>query len=139
MNKARYNEYIKSDVWRQVAGAAIERAGRRCQRCGATHDLSVHHLTYERLGHELPSDLEVLCSVCHNKADIIRESKARSRQDQARFEAWAEKVYGYDWYMREFEARERFDELHGSESSEYDEDDEEEDYDEDDIRLFWCR
>lgn len=37
----------------------------RCVRCGVKRQLEVHHLTYDRLGAELDTDLEVVCSGCH--------------------------------------------------------------------------
>jgi hypothetical protein len=37
----------------------------RCGRCGSKRDIEVHHTTYERLGKEWDSDLEVLCVNCH--------------------------------------------------------------------------
>jgi hypothetical protein len=39
-----------------------------CEDCGRNffpQFLSVHHLTYERLGHEMLTDLKVLCLACH--------------------------------------------------------------------------
>jgi hypothetical protein len=30
--------------------------------------VEVHHLTYERLGAELPGDLEAVCAPCHRAA-----------------------------------------------------------------------
>src|SRR5581483_9016157 len=58
----RYRDYIQSDAWRNRADAIRKRDGHRCQECGAGVDyagitLDVHHLTYERLGHEEDEDL----------------------------------------------------------------------------------
>lgn len=63
-----YDLYIHSDDWRARAKAAKERAGWRCQVCntpGSYSTLACHHRTYDRLGHELPDDLVVLCKDCH--------------------------------------------------------------------------
>ena len=54
-----------SGGWRRRRAAAIRRAGRRCQRCGARGPLDVHHLTYRTLGRERPGDLLALCESCH--------------------------------------------------------------------------
>lgn len=62
-----YAEYLKTDHWQVVRGAALERAGHACQLCNATDDLHVHHRTYERRGQELPSDVIVLCKRCHEQ------------------------------------------------------------------------
>jgi 5-methylcytosine-specific restriction endonuclease McrA len=61
-----YADYIKSPDWHARRIAAIRRAGGRCQLCGSTGPLQVHHNTYERLGKELSEDLCVLC-VRHHK------------------------------------------------------------------------
>ena len=64
----RYADYIQSDAWRARAVIAKARAGQRCQDCrrvAPAVTLDAHHLTYERLGHERPEDIAVLCRECH--------------------------------------------------------------------------
>jgi len=62
-----YTDYLRGDHWRtKVRPEALERAGYRCQLCGAADEtFHVHHNSYERLGNELPWDLVVLCKDCH--------------------------------------------------------------------------
>ena len=61
-----YDAYLKSREWRNMKYAKIVAAGYKCEKCGRTEDgLDVHHLTYERLGHERMSDLQLLCRYCH--------------------------------------------------------------------------
>ena len=65
-----YHDYIKSTDWRTRANNAKKKAGWCCQLCNQTGDkstLHAHHRTYERLGNELPEDITVLCSDCHNR------------------------------------------------------------------------
>lgn len=91
-----YERYLKSKAWKQKREAALKRAGYRCQSCGGAFlpsKLDAHHLTYERLGHELPSDLRVLCATCHTEGDATRANRTYER----RWSAWANKVYGEDW------------------------------------------
>lgn len=97
----KYREYISSAQWRRVASAAVERAGGKCQRCGIskwTQKLEVHHLTYERFGREMPSDLLVVCRDCHQVEDGIRRKEVNLKNAQslndARFHGWCAKVYG---------------------------------------------
>jgi restriction endonuclease Mrr len=61
-----YRDYLRTPEWRRTRAAALERAGRCCS-LDVTHteDLEVHHRTYERLGHELATDVVVLCRKCH--------------------------------------------------------------------------
>lgn len=65
--RARYRAYLESSEWRKRRNAALKNAGFRCDRCRGKRDLQVHHRTYERLGAELPADLEVLCENCHRE------------------------------------------------------------------------
>jgi 5-methylcytosine-specific restriction endonuclease McrA len=67
-----YVSYLKSPAWQDKRRQALRRAGYRCQACGKRNHLQVHHLTYIRLGHELPTDLVCLCSACHAVADVVR-------------------------------------------------------------------
>ena len=63
-----YYEYIKSPEWMEKSKQAKQRAKNRCQLCNRSAKeiiLHTHHRTYERLGHELDSDLTVLCADCH--------------------------------------------------------------------------
>jgi hypothetical protein len=60
-----YEQYLQTPQWRARRNRALSQARHRCHRCGANRRLQVHHLTYERLGAELDSDLEVLCRGCH--------------------------------------------------------------------------
>ncbi len=62
-----YRKYLRSPEWNSKRKVALREAGYRCQICNAGNCvLDVHHRTYERLGHELPTDLCVLCESCHD-------------------------------------------------------------------------
>lgn len=60
-----YPTYLLTEHWERVRRHALARGEYRCEECDAGSSLDVHHRTYERLGEELPSDLEVLCRSCH--------------------------------------------------------------------------
>jgi 5-methylcytosine-specific restriction endonuclease McrA len=63
-----YGLHLMSPAWRATARAALERAGYKCQVCGADRwfaRLEVHHNSYANLGREPPEDLCVLCRHCH--------------------------------------------------------------------------
>ena len=70
----RYRQYIHSEAWRRRRLVKLEAAKHRCEYCGDVGRLSVHHLTYERLGCEYSSDLIVLCTPCHWVADEMRKN-----------------------------------------------------------------
>jgi Zn finger protein HypA/HybF involved in hydrogenase expression len=60
-----YQEYLQTEEWQETRKDALRRAKYRCQLCYGEGVLHVHHRTYERRGHELSSDLIVLCESCH--------------------------------------------------------------------------
>jgi 5-methylcytosine-specific restriction endonuclease McrA len=60
-----YVVYLHSPLWRLRRWIWILRAGGHCQQCGSRRRLTVHHLTYRRLGRERRSDVAVLCWPCH--------------------------------------------------------------------------
>jgi 5-methylcytosine-specific restriction endonuclease McrA len=63
-----YHAYLKSAQWSAKRQAKLTEANFCCQKCKRRSNLQVHHLTYERLGSELLTDLQVLCDRCHEKA-----------------------------------------------------------------------
>jgi hypothetical protein len=61
-----YRDYLKSDKWKYFRDAIIIERGSMCERCGKSSCyLNVHHLSYVRLGNELPEDVKVYCLPCH--------------------------------------------------------------------------
>lgn len=71
-----YSRYLATKHWEKKRELVLERDGHACQNCHAHAGepaagprgrvkLHVHHLTYERRGHELLTDLVTLCSRCH--------------------------------------------------------------------------
>jgi 5-methylcytosine-specific restriction endonuclease McrA len=99
--RAKYNAYMRSEDWQRMRNYMFALRGYRCEWCDAPAT-DVHHRTYERLGHELPIDLQVLCRQCHREADreraIVGVKKLR-------------KKYAYPWdeaQEKYEEARDRF-------------------------------
>lgn len=64
-----YNEYLQTKHWKTFSRERMREADYKCKKCGRSDiELNVHHLTYERRGCELPSDVIVLCKACHLEA-----------------------------------------------------------------------
>lgn len=77
--QAYYRNYLNSPAWRARKAARLARSGYRCEfvtthmkpggaletRCERKSYLCVHHNTYERLGGERDSDLDVYCWFHH--------------------------------------------------------------------------
>jgi hypothetical protein len=63
----RYELYLRSPIWRVRRRVWILQTRGRCQDCGRGRGrrLTIHHLTYRRLGHEHRQDIRVLCWPCH--------------------------------------------------------------------------
>jgi hypothetical protein len=66
----RYRRVMASRGWRRRRAAAIRRAGRRCEACGARGPLDVHHVSYAHLGAERPHELRALCPDCHGRLHL---------------------------------------------------------------------
>lgn len=68
-----YIEYLKTGTWElkrleKLRTGLWSRGHCLCQRCcRLVHQcgIEVHHLTYERLGNEELSDLQIVCAGCH--------------------------------------------------------------------------
>jgi 5-methylcytosine-specific restriction endonuclease McrA len=83
--KAWYLRYLRSPHWLDLRALALREAGHRCQHCGRTQMLEVHHKTYKRLRQELLTDLEVLCAPCHDYAHGKDTDDPISREFRAMF------------------------------------------------------
>lgn len=60
-----YDEYLKTNHWRDISELARKRFDGRCALCNSSKSTQVHHRTYENLGSEELSDLTLLCDECH--------------------------------------------------------------------------
>ncbi len=70
-----YKDYLRTEHWETKKLEALERSHHKCQICGGTERLEVHHNTYENKGNEKPEDLIVLCKKCHkiNHKNIVHK------------------------------------------------------------------
>ena len=69
--RRRYDDYLRSEHWRQLRRRVIARDSFQCQNCfcrvtdGSAH---VHHLSYEgfnTVGHSFAFECVTLCRACH--------------------------------------------------------------------------
>ena len=67
-----YYAYLRSDEWHLKRERRALMDG-KCVICGKTDGLNVHHLTYERVPNELPSDLVTLCR--HHHLEIEKRKR----------------------------------------------------------------
>ena len=65
-----YEKQLKDKRWRELRQEVIEERGCKCEMCGSSSNLCVHHKAYikGRYAWEYPKDyLLVLCNGCHRK------------------------------------------------------------------------
>lgn len=84
MNEA-YAEYLASDEWKQRRKQRILESDGKCEACGTTLDLQVHHLTYDRIFHEPMRDLMALCNYHHAAAEEAVKEKIILRKGDVEF------------------------------------------------------
>lgn len=64
MEFENYNEFLKTEEWKQIAQMVKERDGYKCVICGSTENLNAHHIGYD--GDCLDeNDIVTLCNRCH--------------------------------------------------------------------------
>lgn len=63
--KAEYEAYLRSSEWKALREQVFRRCSEVCELCEEAAAEEVHHLTYERIGHEELSDLMGVCKPCH--------------------------------------------------------------------------
>lgn len=61
MNKSEYRDYVRYDPGWKSRRRKVRRLHPYCQCCADKVYLETHHRTYERVGKERISDLQVLC------------------------------------------------------------------------------
>ena len=76
---SQYNGYLQSSHWKDIRRQRLAMDGFQCSICGTAKNLDVHHLTYERLGHEDLDDLVSLCKRCH--AIVHEKDKKKVKND----------------------------------------------------------
>lgn len=91
--QALYKQYLLSDKWAEKRSKMMDIAGYACEVCKSTNNLQVHHLTYDHLYNEKPSDLVVVCGKHHKKLDKNRKHSS----SQSKFARMSLFVLGENW------------------------------------------
>lgn len=87
MHSELYDEYMRSDAWKDKCEQRKKLDGYRCCVCGrpeliCREGLQIHHLNYDNVGEEnIFTDIVSLCGTCHKKLhrgdpDIMRKAQA---------------------------------------------------------------
>jgi 5-methylcytosine-specific restriction endonuclease McrA len=89
----KYADYLQTEHWRRLRDRELAARGYRCERCGEHGrrgldgnpvGIQLHHLTYDRLGAELATDLEALCVTCHQAEHGIAVDDEETRNGNRR-------------------------------------------------------
>ena len=81
-----YSEQLKDRRWLAFRERVFRERGRRCERCGRTEQLQVHHLEYRgvRLAWKYKvSEVIVLCDACHSRLHH-KDSEAQQQERHLR-------------------------------------------------------
>lgn len=73
----KYHAYLQSSEWKFLV-SKVKSRDKVCQLTGATTNLEVHHITYDRLGNEDLSDLVLLSRSAHQFVHDYYGSYSRS-------------------------------------------------------------
>jgi hypothetical protein len=73
----RYYAHLASDYWHALRQKALRRDNWLCQGCLEAAAEHIHHMTYDRLGHELLCDVVSLCTDCHQICHPHRDLRGR--------------------------------------------------------------
>ena len=96
-----YEKHLKSAQWKNIRRDLFRLRGEKCETCGKrSPNLEIHHLTYDRLGKELASDLKIVCKQCHEEEDRKLEravaAKREARRYSSAFDTWFYKKTGME-------------------------------------------
>lgn len=75
--REEYRSLLQTQEWQDFRKAVIAYYDNKCQKCGATDNLQVHHIAYKKSSAKLPwayyyKDLQVLCEKCHNEEHAVK-------------------------------------------------------------------
>jgi 5-methylcytosine-specific restriction endonuclease McrA len=70
---------LDPEAYKALRNQVLERDGWRCQNCGSSKDLHVHHVkARSKLGHDESRNLITLCVVCHRRQHGSLQKEKRS-------------------------------------------------------------
>lgn len=76
--------YLNSSHWKELRKKKYSEVGRKCECCGYTKTLQVHHVNYRDIYDVETSDLKVLCDLCHRTEHNRHNKRAMAKIEAAR-------------------------------------------------------
>jgi hypothetical protein len=81
-----YFQYIKSTMWRTRKHKYYQTHSRKCEACGRTDSIELHHIVYpDSFGREKDTDLVCLCDICHSDFHRGRITRKDMRAETKQF------------------------------------------------------
>ena len=79
-----YDNYLRSEKWKNIRNQVLERDKYKCKICGTTEKLRVHHKNYENIYQEENAlcDLVTLCENCHKELHDFLNSEVCEKTEQ---------------------------------------------------------
>jgi len=96
--RKEYEAYLNSPKWINFRNKIKFARGNKCELCPKTGgNLHGHHLTYERFGNELESDIQILCKKCHFEIHDKEKGRVKPKSVNGiiRMPEKEEKLYAY--------------------------------------------
>lgn len=78
------DSYYASPAWAQRKAAYFARFHRRCEACGSTDRIDLHHADYTNVGDERDADLVALCRGCHAECHHLQAEFGWNVEDTTR-------------------------------------------------------
>lgn len=68
-----YQDFLQTDYWKLIRQHLMLARGSKCQKCGDSGELHIHHLSYDRRGmeHTALHHLKILCAKHHREVHGI--------------------------------------------------------------------
>ena len=67
LERMQYKAYICSSRWKRRRLRYFRKHGKLCAACRTDQNVTLHHMSYDRLGNEcIDRDLVALCRTCHD-------------------------------------------------------------------------
>lgn len=76
-----YSGYLQTKKWARKRSRILRRDKNRCQACGSTRFLQIHHLSYINIYNERDDDLITVCDLCHTELHIYEKENGCSMND----------------------------------------------------------
>lgn len=74
--------YLRSEHWKQLRQSKFDECGKKCEICGKTTTIEVHHLNYREIYDVLTSDLQVLCKKHHGEQHTKKPKNKKKRKNK---------------------------------------------------------